>query len=69
MKAILVVANKTLGGRNLADYLEGRCRNGPLVIHLLVPLEHLPVWCAGDPFMADTTWLDPAWEAAWGVAR
>ncbi len=54
---ILVVANKTLGSRNLADTLEARLTaQRELTIKFLVPLDPTPMWAFGDP-TGGAVWL------------
>ena len=57
MTQILVVANKTLGSRNLADLLESRLTaHHDLTVTFLVPLDPTPLWAFGDP-TGGAVWL------------
>ncbi len=57
MTQILVVANKTLGSRNLADTLEARLTaHRELTVTFLVPLDPTPMWAFGDP-TGGAVWL------------
>ncbi len=47
---ILVVANKTLGSRNLADTLDARLTaHSERSVNFLVLLDPRPIWAVGDP--------------------
>lgn len=69
MTALLVVANQTLGSRNLADYLDAKlAAAGSLSVDVLVPLDRVPAWGYGDPLIGDF-WPDASLATYEQVSR
>jgi nucleotide-binding universal stress UspA family protein len=57
VRRILVVACQTMRGRELLEHLGTLAAQGPLAVHVVVPVPAVPFLDAGAPMMVTTTWI------------